>query len=84
MFGKKAFTTSNISSAWEKSGIFPLKVERVLENKYVRQALVGKAMQPGNQRHQININGIEITTFKTSLQLFSNCEPNAYSKHKSN
>ena len=66
---KKAATITNIKSAFEKTGIYPLNMQRVLTNKYVRQSTQGDAIAPINHQNRININAMEITTFQKRLEI---------------
>ena len=47
---KKAATTSNICSAWEKAGLFPLNSQRVIQSPYVRASVPGDVVAPGSNR----------------------------------
>ncbi len=74
---KKAATISNIRTAWEKSGIFPYNIQRVLNNEYVRK----NGEPAGNEttrRRQLEINGMEITTPEKRLELARHCKNNPY------
>ena len=66
---KKAATTANICSGWEKAGLYPISKERVLQSSYVRVSIPGDAAAPANQRNQVMINGMEITTGEKRAEL---------------
>jgi len=65
----KAATITNIKSGFEKAGIYPLNMQRVLDNKYVRKSVPGENIEAENQRNLIQINGMEITTFNKRLEI---------------
>ena len=66
---KKAATTQNICSGWEKAGLYPLNKDRVLGSPYVRPSLPGDIPALDNQRNEVRINGMEITTVEKRVEL---------------
>lgn len=70
---KKAATVSNIRTAWEKAGICPLNLQRVLDNEYVRKKGEYVGDEP-TRRRQLEINGMEITTPEKRLELARHCK----------
>ena len=66
---KQASISKNVCSAWEKSGLYPLNVNRVLSNPYVRETQENDVDKPENKRNQIEINGLEITSFEKRLEI---------------
>ena len=66
---KKAATTQNICSGWEKAGLYPINKERVLGSPYVRPSVPGDIPAPDNQRNEVRINGMEITTVEKRVEL---------------
>jgi len=65
---KKSATIKNIKSGFEKAGIYPFNMQRVIGNKFVRQSIPGDVVVD-NHRNSIQINGIEITTFQKRLEI---------------
>ena len=70
---KKANTSANICSAWEKTGLLPLDVERVLESKYIRETQESDTNSMNSSKCKIEINGLEITSFAKRLEISRLC-----------
>ena len=75
---KRASTTLNIKSSWEKTGLYPFNPSRVLASKYVNpdNNIAANSQNNTNRRNQIQINGMEITTFEKRLELSRHCSGN--------
>lgn len=70
---KKAAITKNVYSAWTKTGLAPLDVNKVLTNKYVRQTQDSDIDECTSGKCKIQINGLEITTFAKRLEISRHC-----------
>lgn len=69
---KSTAKIATICSAWEKSGLFPLNLQRVLDSPYVRPSLPTDGAAPP-VRNQVQINAMEVTTPAKLLELWRNC-----------